>query len=175
MRCHDIIPVNQSFTSRKQYYVFRLYLCRISVSLLPVQVSCCEVFVCPSSPTSLEPTVDYASFPSLSPVPTMPSPMQDLNPPPIDYWRGEFITLCTNNKYARHAKSSWRTVALRNLFVVVDRPESYSATHSKNFIFKFGLHFSIFSLCQVKIPDEKNATHVYLLGKNVNKPLVHFD
>ena len=38
----------------------------------------------------------------------------------------------------------------------------------------FGLNFSIFLLCQVKIPDEKNTRHLYLLGKNINKPLVHF-
>ena len=40
---------------------------------------------------------------------------------------------------------------------------------------RFGLNFSIFLLCQVKIPDEKNTKHDYLLGKNTNKPLVHFD
>ena len=39
---------------------------------------------------------------------------------------------------------------------------------------RFGLNFSIFLLCQVKIPDEKNTRHVYLLGKNINKPLVYF-
>ena len=39
---------------------------------------------------------------------------------------------------------------------------------------RFGLNFSIFLLCQVKIPDEKNSKHVHLLGKNINKPLVHF-
>ena len=27
----------------------------------------------------------------------------------------------------------------------------------------------------MKIPDEKNSKHVYLLVKNINKPLVHFD
>ena len=32
---------------------------------------------------------------------------------------------------------------------------------------RFGLNFSIFLLCQVKIPDEKNTTHVHLLGKNI--------
>ena len=30
---------------------------------------------------------------------------------------------------------------------------------------RFGLNFSIFLLCQVKIPDEMNTNHVYLLGK----------
>ena len=64
----------------------------------------------------------------------------------------------------------------RNFFV--DRPESYSATHSKNCIFiaRFALNFSIFLLCQLKIPDKKNTSlrHVYLLGKNINKPLVRF-
>ena len=39
---------------------------------------------------------------------------------------------------------------------------------------RFGLNFSIFLLCQIKIPDEKNTKHVYLLGKNINKPLAHF-
>ena len=33
----------------------------------------------------------------------------------------------------------------------------------------FGLNFSIFLLCQVKIPDEKNTRYVYLLGKNIKK------
>ena len=36
------------------------------------------------------------------------------------------------------------------------------------------LNFSIFLLCQVKIQDEINSKHVYLFGKNINKPLVHF-
>ena len=43
---------------------------------------------------------------------------------------------------------------------------------------QFGLNFSIFLLCQMKIPDEKNTRHVFLLGKNiykVYKPLVYFD
>ena len=40
---------------------------------------------------------------------------------------------------------------------------------------RFGLNFSIILLCQVKIPDEKNSMHVYLMGKNINKPLVHSD
>ena len=39
---------------------------------------------------------------------------------------------------------------------------------------RFGLNFSIFLLCQVKIPDEKNTRHVYLLEKYINEPLVHF-
>ena len=39
---------------------------------------------------------------------------------------------------------------------------------------RFGRNFSIFLLCQVKIPDEGDSRHVYLLGKNINKPLVHF-
>ena len=30
---------------------------------------------------------------------------------------------------------------------------------------QFGLNFSIFLLCQMKIPDKKNTRHVYLLGK----------
>ena len=33
-------------------------------------------------------------------------------------------------------------------------------------------NFSIFLLFQVKIPDEKNTRHVYLLGENMN--IVHF-
>ena len=33
--------------------------------------------------------------------------------------------------------------------------------------------FSIFLLCQVKIPDKKNTTCLSF-GKNINKPLVHF-
>ena len=37
-----------------------------------------------------------------------------------------------------------------------------------------GLNFSIFLLCRVKTSDEKNTKHVYLLGKNINKSLVHF-
>ena len=40
--------------------------------------------------------------------------------------------------------------------------------------FKRQFNFSIFLLRQVKIPDEKNTRHVYLLGKDINKPLVHF-
>ena len=39
---------------------------------------------------------------------------------------------------------------------------------------RFGLNFFIFLLCQVKIPDAKNTRHVYLVGKNINKPLLHF-
>ena len=39
---------------------------------------------------------------------------------------------------------------------------------------RFRLNFSILLHCQVKIPDEKNTRHVYLLGRNINKPLVHF-
>ena len=39
---------------------------------------------------------------------------------------------------------------------------------------RFGLNFSIFLPCQVKIPDEKHTRHLYLLGKNINKPQVHF-
>ena len=38
----------------------------------------------------------------------------------------------------------------------------------------FGLNFYKCLLCQVKIPDEKNTRHVYLWGKHVNIPLVHF-
>ena len=32
----------------------------------------------------------------------------------------------------------------------------------------------LFLLCQEKIPDEKNTRDLYLLGKNINKPLVCF-
>ena len=46
--------------------------------------------------------------------------------------------------------------------IFVDRPESYSATHGKTVYLlrrisfaRFELNFSIFLLCQVKIPDEK--------------------
>ena len=39
---------------------------------------------------------------------------------------------------------------------------------------RFRLNFDIFLLCQVEIPDEKNTRNVYLFGKNINKPLVHF-
>ena len=40
---------------------------------------------------------------------------------------------------------------------------------------RFGRNFSRFLLCQVKTQDEKkNTRHVYPLGENINKPLVHF-
>ena len=52
----------------------------------------------------------------------------------------------------------------------------YSATQSKNCIFIaqkscawFGLNFSIFLLCQMKIPDEKKILEMF------NKPLVYFN
>ena len=57
-------------------------------------------------------------------------------------------------------------------FFVVDRPETYSATHSKNCIFsygRFGLKFFIFLLRQVKITEGTNTRHVYLLGIKKNK------
>ena len=39
---------------------------------------------------------------------------------------------------------------------------------------RFGLNFSKFLLSQVKIPDEKYFKHIYLLEKNINKPLDYF-
>ena len=74
-----------------------------------------------------------------------------------------------------------RTVVLRKFFCW--QIGSYSATHSKNvYLFnllhrkscaRFGLNFSIFLLCE-NPRWKKNPVHVNLLGKNINKPLVHF-
>ena len=70
--------------------------------------------------------------------------------------------------------------------IVVDRLESYSSPSIVKTVYMYllrrksctrvGLNFFIILLCQVKfkILDEKNTRHVYLLGKNINKPLVHF-
>ena len=85
--------------------------------------------------------------------------------------------------------SRWLTCQLKNctspeIFLLT---ESYRATHRKYCIFialkklctvwtefaKFANYFSIFLLCQIKIPDEQNTRCVYVLGKNINKPLVH--
>ena len=76
--------------------------------------------------------------------------------------------------------ASQRTVALWKKYF--DCPESYSATHSKNNVSLlrrkscawFELNYSILSLCQGKIQDEKSTRYVHLLGTNINKPLDHF-
>ena len=76
---------------------------------------------------------------------------------------------------------SCRTVALWKNFLLTDRRATVPPTVKTVYLLctkscaRFGLNFSIFLLCQVKIPDEKNSIHVYLLGKNIIKPLVHFD
>ena len=65
-------------------------------------------------------------------------------------------------------------------FVLTDRRATVSPIVKTVYLLRtkscerFGLNFSIILLCQVKIPDEKNSKHVYLLVKNINKPLVHF-
>ena len=71
------------------------------------------------------------------------------------------------------------TVTLRNFFLT-DRRASLPLKAKTVYLLRrksftwFGLNFSIFSSCQVEIPDEKAHRHVYLLGKNINKPLVLF-
>ena len=75
---------------------------------------------------------------------------------------------------------SCRTVALRKKILLTDRRATVQPIVKTVYLLRtkscaqFGLNFSIFLLCQVKIPDEINTRHVYLLGKNINKPLDHF-
>ena len=83
--------------------------------------------------------------------------------------------------YSVHSTTiSCRTVALRKNFLLTDRRATVPPTVKTVYLLltkscaQCGLNFSIFLLCQVKIPDEKKNWHVYLLGKNINKPLVHF-
>ena len=78
-------------------------------------------------------------------------------------------------------KGSCRTVALREFFLLTDRRATVPHVVKTVYLLRrkscarFGLNFFIFLLCQVKIPDEKNTRHIYLLGKNINKHLVHFN
>ena len=78
-------------------------------------------------------------------------------------------------------KGSCRTVALRKFFLLTDRRATVPHVVKTVYLLRriscarFGLNFSIFLLCQVKIQDEKNTRHVYLFGKNINKHLVHFN
>ena len=73
-----------------------------------------------------------------------------------------------------------RTVALRKKKLLTNRRATVPPIVKIVYLLRtkscarFGLNFSICLLCQVKIPDEINTRHVYLLGKNTNKPLVHF-
>ena len=75
---------------------------------------------------------------------------------------------------------SCRTVALRKNFLLTDRRATVPPIVKTVYLLRtkncarFGLNFSIFLLCQVKIPDEINTRHVYLWGKNINRPLDHF-
>ena len=79
------------------------------------------------------------------------------------------------NRYLALSIGSCRTVALRKDWRATVPPivKTVYLLRTKSCA-RFGLNFSIFLLCQVKIPDEKITKHVYLFVKNINKPLIHF-
>ena len=68
--------------------------------------------------------------------------------------------------------TSCKSVALRNFLLLTDQRSTVPPIVKTEYLFR-RKNCSLFRLNFVKTSDEKNTRNVYLLGKNIYKPLVH--